>query len=313
VALPAYAAIHLSRGTLSGSGRFSAYGTILGLEGVTRVGASILFVVIGIHSAGTYGLLVAVGPALAVAIVMSRQRGLAPTGPDAPWSELSEALGWLLLGAVLSQAFVNASVPLVKVLAPDTQNEIAGQFQAGLIITRVPLFMFQAVQAALLPKLAGLAASGRIADFRTGLKRLILVVIAVGILATIGAWVLGPFALKTAFGAKFNKLGHADLAYLALGGAAYMLSMALSQALIALKGYAKVAAGWAIALAVFVVAVVVLHGLLFRVEMGIVSGALVSVVAIAVLLHRQMATHAVPETIAPLVEAVTPEHEIIEP
>jgi O-antigen/teichoic acid export membrane protein len=313
IALPAYAAVHLSRGTLSGSGRFGGYGAILGLEGLTRVGASVLFVVIGIHSAGTYGLLVALGPAVAVTLVMSRQRGLLPPGPEAPWTELSEALGWLLLGAVLSQAFVNASVPLVKVLAPDTQKEIAGQFQAGLIITRVPLFMFQAVQAALLPKLAGLAASGRITDFRTGLKRLILVVIAVGVAATVGAWILGPFALKTAFGAKFNKLGHADLAYLALGGAAYMLSMALSQALIALRGYAKVALGWAIALVVFVIGVVVLHGLLFRVEMGIVAGALVSVVAIGLLLRQQMAHVDVPDDAGPLIEAITPEHEIIEP
>jgi O-antigen/teichoic acid export membrane protein len=312
VSLPAYAAIHLSRGALSGSERFVAYGSVLGLEGAVRVIAALALVLAGVHSAGAFGLLVALGPAVAVGLVLARQRNILEPGPEAPWSELSEALGWLLLGAVLAQAFVNASVPLVKVLAPDNQKEIAGQFQAGLIISRVPLFLFQAVQAALLPKLAGLAAKGRITDFRTGLRRLVIVVIAVGVLATLGAWAVGPFALRTLFGAKFNQLGHADLGYLALGGAAFMLSTALSQALIALKGYARVAAGWFVAIIVFGAVVAVLDGLLFRVEMALVSGALVSVVAMSLQLRWQMRS-GVPETADSLIEAVTPEHEIIEP
>jgi len=311
-ALPAYAAVHLSRGALSGSGRFGAYGAILGLEGLLRVVGAVILIVVGSHAAGTFGLLVALGPAIAVTVVMSRQRGVLAPGPEAPWSELSGALGWLLLGAVLAQAFVNASVPLVKVLAPDNQQAIAGQFQAGLIISRVPLFLFQAVQAALLPKLAGLAASGRLTDFRSGLRRLVLVVIAVGVAATIGAWVLGPFALRTLFGAKFNQLGHADLGYLSLGGAAFMLSTALSQALIALKGYAKVALGWFVAIVVFGLAVWLVHGLLFRVEMGLVLGSLVSVAAMAVLVQLQMRA-GVPDTAESLLDAVSPEHEIIEP
>jgi O-antigen/teichoic acid export membrane protein len=289
-----------------------AYGSVLGLEGAVRVVASVILVVAGVHSAGAFGLLVALGPAVAVALVLSRQRNLLEPGPEAPWSELSEALGWLLLGAVLAQAFVNASVPLVKILAPDNQKEIAGQFQAGLIISRVPLFLFQAVQAALLPKLAGLAAKGKIADFRTGLRRLVIVVVAVGVLATLGAWVVGPFALRTLFGAKFNQLGHADLGYLALGGAAFMLSTALSQALIALKGYARVAVGWFVAIVVFGAVVALLNGLLFRVEIALVSGAIVSVVAMALQLRSQMRS-GVPDTAGPLIEAVTPEHEIIEP
>jgi O-antigen/teichoic acid export membrane protein len=312
VALPAYAAIHLSRGALSGSGRFVAYGGVLALEGIVRVVAAIALALAGVHSAGAFGLLVALGPAVAVALVLARQRHLLDPGPQAPWSELSEALGWLLLGAVLAQAFVNASVPLVKVLAPEGQSEIAGQFQAGLIISRVPLFLFQAVQAALLPKLAGLAAKGQLTDFRTGLRRLVIVVVVVGVAATLGAWAVGPFALRTLFGAKFNQLGHADLGYLALGGAAFMLSTALSQALIALKGYARVALGWFVAIVVFGVVVVVLDGLLFRVEMAIVTGALVSVVAMGVLLQLQM-RKGVPATAEALVEAVGPEHEIIEP
>jgi O-antigen/teichoic acid export membrane protein len=310
--LPVYAALHLTRGALSGTGRFSAYGALLAGDGLLRVGAAIVMSIVGLKTAGPYGMLIAGASAAILLTVLSRQRGLLEPGPEAPWSELSEALGWLLLGSVLAQAFVNASVPLVKILADEGQDAIAGQFQAGLIITRVPLFLFQAVQASLLPKLAGYAASGKFVDFRNGLRKLVLAVVAIGVAATLGAFALGPFVLRIAFGSDFDKLGNFDLGYLALAGACFMLSTALSQALIALRGYSKVAAGWVIALVVFAAGVVVGRGLLGRVELGLVAGSAVSVVAMAGLLQVQM-RKGVPDTAEPLYDALRPEHEIIEP
>ena len=46
------------------------------------------------------------------------------------------------------------------------------------MITTVPLFLFQAVQAALLPRLAALAASGRFGEFRDGFRRLVTTLLA---------------------------------------------------------------------------------------------------------------------------------------
>jgi len=271
-----------------------------------------VFAVAGFSTPGPYGLLIAGASALTLVAVLSRQHGLVEAGPEAPWSELSEALGWLLLGSVLAQAFVNASVPLVKVLADAGEDAVAGQFQAGLIITRVPLFLFQAVQASLLPKLAGYAASGQLVDFRNGLRKLVIAVIGIGVAATVGAFAFGPFVLRIAFGSDFDKLGNADLGYLALAGACFMLSTALSQALIALRAYAKVAGGWAIALVVFAGGTAVGSGLLTRVELGLVAGSAVSVLAMTMLLRAQMAK-GVPDTALPLYQAISPEHEIIEP
>ncbi|HEX2849881.1 MAG TPA: hypothetical protein VHN98_04975 [Acidimicrobiales bacterium] len=314
VALPSYAAIHLGRGTFSGSARFGAYGWLLAGEGILRVGGVVALAIVGVKTAGVYGLLIALAPLAALLVIAAREHDdLLPPGPEAKWTELSANLWWLLAGSALAQGFVNVPVPIVKVLASNTEAAIAGQFQAGMIISRVPLFLFQAVQAALLPKLAGLAASGRFTDFRTGLKRLVWVVVGIGVAATIGAWLLGPFALRILFGPEFDKLGHADLGYLALASAAFMLAMALSQALIALEGHAKAALGWFVAIVVLAGVVATFHGLLFRVEMGLVIGAVVSVAAMALLLQLQMRTHAVPDTAEALVDAVSPEHEIIEP
>jgi O-antigen/teichoic acid export membrane protein len=310
--LPVYAALHLSRGALSGTGRFGAYGALLAGDGLLRVVAAVVLSIVGVNTAGPYGLLIGGASGVMLLAVLSRQAGLLEPGPEAPWSELSEALGWLLLGSVLAQAFVNASVPLVKVLADESQDAIAGQFQAGLIITRVPLFLFQAVQASLLPKLSGYAASGQFIDFRNGLRKLVIAVIGIGVAATLGAFAVGPLVLRLAFGSEFDKLGNFDLGYLALAGACFMLSTALSQALIALRGYSKVAAGWVVALVVFAIGVAVGPGLLGRVELALVAGSAVSVVAMALLLGAQM-RKGVPDSAAPLFEQLGADREIIEP
>lgn len=311
-AFPAYAFTHITRGLLSGTGRFPAYGLVLGAEGVLRVIAALALAAMGVQVVGPYGLLVGLVPFASVSLALSRQRNLMEPGPAAPWSELSGALGWLLLGAVLSQGFVNASVPVVKVLASDGEAAIAGQFQAGLIISRVPLFLFQAVQASLLPKLAGLAASGRFADFRTGLRRLLVVVVVIGIAATAGAFAFGPFALQLLFGPEFDLLDRMDLGLLALASGAFMVAQALSQALIALNGHARVAAGWGVAVAVMAAFIALGDDLLLRVELGLVAGALVGAAATWALLAQRI-RQGVPDTAKPLVDALHPEHEIIEP
>ncbi|HET9444259.1 MAG TPA: hypothetical protein VFO65_13095 [Acidimicrobiales bacterium] len=312
VALPLYGVIHLCRGAFSGRGRFTAYGFQLGGEGALRLVTALVLATAGVRSPGLYGVLIPLTAALAIGAVLARERNLLEPGPSASWSELSEALGWLLVGAVLAQGFVNASVPLVKVLADDGEQKIAGQFQAGLIITRVPLFFFQAVQAALLPKLSGLAAAGRIADFRSGLRRLVVVIVALAVAATAGAFAIGPWVLRVAFGSDYDKLTNIDLGWLALASGAFMLAQALSQALIALRSHAKAALGWVVAITVFAAGVVLGDGLLPRVELGLVTGSLAGVVAMAVLLRGRMA-RGVPEEDLALVEAIAPTHEIIEP
>ena len=48
--------------------------------------------------------------------------------------------------------------------AGDEDAELVTHFAYGVLLARIPLFMFQAVQAALLPRLSRLAARGELAD-----------------------------------------------------------------------------------------------------------------------------------------------------
>ena len=99
--------------------------------------------------------------------------------------EISTALGCLMLASLLSFGIMNIGPVLVKLLADESENDAAGQFLPALVIARIPLFLFQAVQAALLPKLSALAGAGRSRSFRSGLMRLLAVVAGLAVIGTI--------------------------------------------------------------------------------------------------------------------------------
>lgn len=310
VALPAYAAMHLARGTLSGTRHFTAYGVLLGSEGILRLAAGAVLVVAGITYAGPYGLAMGLAPLAALVLVASRTRDVLQPGPEARWSELSKALGFLLSAQVLAQLLVNAAPIAAVVLASDGEREEAGRFGAGYLLARVPLFLFAAVQAALLPKLAGLAAAGRHDDFRTGLRRLLLVVVAVTVVATAVAFTLGPWAIRVAFGPDFE-LGRVNLAILAAASGFFMVATTLAQALIALEAYRRVVVGWAVGVVTFLVVVSFGNDLLLRVEMAFLWGSTASTLLMAGLLWQRMRAGRVPRELDPLLDAI--EHEYVEP
>jgi O-antigen/teichoic acid export membrane protein len=183
-------------------------------------------------------------------------------------------------GSVLAAVLVNGGPVMAGLLKKPDQGDLVSHFTYAVIITRIPLFLFQAVQAALLPKLAQLAAQGALDEFRRGFRKLIEVVAAVGTLGVLGALAVGTTAVKI-FSAE-AVLSRRTVGLLALASALYMLGLAMAQAVIALHGHARVAVGWAISVIVFLgVAAVWGHDLLLRVEMGLVLGSAAAVVAFA--------------------------------
>lgn len=291
IAFAGYAAGHFLRGTLSGSGRFGSYGLYMGTEGLLRVIFCAALAVAGVSYVGPYGLAVALPPILALVVIARGRAGeaLLTPGPESSWSEITPNLGWLLAGSVLGQTLVNAG-PLATGLLSDgsrAQDELVADFFKGVLLARVPLFLFQAVQAALLPKLARLAARGALEEFRQGFRKLMIVVTAIGLLGTLGAYTIGPTVVDLAFDAQ---LGHRTLGMVALGSAMYMVALAIAQAVIALHGHAKVALGWFVGVVGFVV-VTALAGddLLLRVELGLVSATALALAYFAWALRSQLA------------------------
>jgi O-antigen/teichoic acid export membrane protein len=251
-ALIGYAAMSLVRGVLSGNGRFGRYGLMVGADGASRVLLAGAFAAVGYGTLGWFGVAFCAAPFIATAAGIIGARGLMTAGPPAPLSELSTAIGWLLLGSTFAQALSYSAYIGASVMATRSQDVELGAFIAGLFIARVPLLLFQAVQAALLPKLAGLLGRGQIADFRRGLARLSMLVFAASVVGVAIALFIGPQVGRALFGEKYT-LGGPGLAALTAGVCLVVFALTLAQALIALRKYAVTALAWVLGVAIFVV------------------------------------------------------------
>jgi O-antigen/teichoic acid export membrane protein len=285
VAFCAYAPMHIARGIASGSGRFKGYGIIMGVDGLARIGACVALWQLGVKNVGAYAIAVVAAPLVAVAVVALRKDLRTEDGPPATFKEITPNLGWLLLGSVMGAALVNAGPLGVDVLATSSEAARVTAFGNGVLLSRVPLFLFQAVQASLLPRLARLAAQGALDEFRHGLSLLLKLVLGVAVLGTAGSFVLGPWALELVYGGGLDRR---TLTLLALASGLYMLALAIAQAVIALHGHRFVAVGWLAAMATFVVVTSFSsNDLYLRVELGLVAGSTTALAIFAYALRAQ--------------------------
>ena len=291
-AVVAYLLFYVTRGVLAGAGAFDSYAALVSVDGIARLLAVAGLAAAGVRFAGGYGLLVGL-PALAgvVAGLAVHRQGVAE-GPPVPWAEVTNAVALLVAGQLLGQLLVNAGPLVVKILSSPDEHAVAGTFLNGLVIARIPLFFFQAVQAALLPALAAQAAAGHLDQFRHGLLRLMEAVTGIAVLAVLGSAALGPFVVTHFFGAGFH-FGHIDMTLLATGSGLYMVALGLVQGVIALRGHRLVPVIWMAGDLVFAAAAVAMGaarhmGVARRVELAFVAGSLVSLVAAFALLELRL-------------------------
>jgi len=302
VAFCAYCPAHLSRGIASGNGRFHAYAIVMGADGAVRILFCAALAIFSVKTVGLYGFAVALSPLPGVLYVKARGSLRTEPGPESSWAEVTPNLGWLLLGSVFAAALVNAGPLAATLLADDDQKHLVTTFTYGVLLARIPLFLFQAVQAALLPRLSRLAARNEIAEFRSGLTRLMKLVLVVGLLGTIGAYLLGPFVIKRFYDAT---LSHQTMGMLALGSALYMVALAIAQAVIALRGHALVALGWGVGVVTFVLVTWLSSDDLFRrVEFGLVASSFAALCAFSLALRARLHSGDIP-TGDSMIDAVT--------
>lgn len=301
-AFVAYAPAHLARGVCAGMGRFRSYAVVIGSDGIIRIIACVALAAVGIEAVGPYAFAVALSPLVPVTFVAMRGSLTTEPGPDAAWSEVSQNLGWLLVGTVFAAALLNAGPVTANLLRDESEKELVTQFGYGVLLARIPLFLFQAVQAALLPRLSRLAARGELDEFRDGLRKLLYLVIAVGVIGTSGAFIIGPFVIRTVYD---TELSGRTLAMLALSSAIYMAGLATAQAVIALRGHALVALGWGVGVVGFVLGTWLSSDLLFRrIEIGLVISSAAALVVFAASLRHQLAVGTAP-TSGSVMEALT--------
>jgi len=290
IAMGTYAPLHLARGICSGSGRFGSYGVIIGMDGAIRViGCAVLWLT-GVDRVGPYALTIAFSPIIGVLLVAAAGKLKTEDGPPATWSEVTPNLGWLLLGSLFAAALVNAGPITVDLLGDTAPAEVVTRFGNAVIFARIPLFLFQAVQAALLPRLARLAAQRELTDFRIGLRRLMYLVVAVGMIGVVGAFLVGPAALELVYEGGIDRR---TLTLLAFASALYMAAVAIAQAVIALHGHATVALGWVVGFVTFVlVAWLSSDDLYLRVELALVASSVAALIVFGMSIKGRLASDA---------------------
>ncbi len=310
IGLVGFYCMHTTRGTLSGNGQFRPYGEMLATEGVIRLIGALVLLAVGVDNAGAYGMCMALAPFVAVAVSLRKRQRLLEPGPPAPYSELSNALGWLLAGSVLMQLLGYSSLLGVNMLKGAGDTAAVAAFTSAFFVARIPPLLFQAVQGTLLPKLASLAGAGRHDDFRSGLKQLLVIVVGIAVVGTLAAFAIGVPVGKILF-PPFT-IDSLDLGLLAAGSGMFIIALTVAQALLALKGHAAAALAWFLGVVAFVVvtaALAPIAGLEMQVELGFLIGATVSTLVMAGSLFARM-RKGVAEGVGSLISQI--EHEPLE-
>jgi len=298
---------HLARGMLAGLGRFGGYARYFIGDGVGRLALVGVLSLSIADEVAIYGLAVGGAPFLGVAAALAGRRSadrgrvegdglVAPvvpveatgagTPPRSGLAALAPAMGALLVASVSTALVLNVSPLAVEMLAGPAEREEAGRFLNALLVARVPLFFFQAVQASLLPRLSALAADSRYDEFSQVLGRLLALVGSLGVAAVVACGLVGHRIVELAFGAEFA-VGRRDMVLLAGSSAVLMVVLCLAQALIAFRCQGRMALAWLVGLSAFPVVLALGDDLFLRVELALLAAVATTMVAMAVLLTRR--------------------------
>lgn len=274
-ALLGMAVAYVARGLLSGQGRYANYGAQFVVDGVLRIVAASALALADVRQVWAYGLILVAAPLVAVLVTTPRRAALVtPSEPESA-GQIRRAMVTLIVASLASQLLANAGTLIVQLRATAADQTLSGNFTNGQIVARVPVFVFSAVQAVLLPGLATLVGRRDLPGFR---RRLVLVTGLTGLIGLVGTAVLagwgGPL-LSLLYGDGFE-LDGTVITMLAASGAVFMLAQLAAQALLALSGERAVVLGW-VAGVVGLVATAVLPGELTMVAaVALLVGSLVS-------------------------------------
>jgi len=278
-----YAVSHVVRGYLAATQQFGRYSVWFVADGAAKALPCLILAAAAVSGAGWYAVTLAVAAYVgAAAAGWGRWDTGAGHEPIAAWGELTRSMGHLLLSSVAVAALLNAGTVAVELLAEPSEADRAGIFLTGLVIARMPLFFYQAIQAALLPRLTAMATQGRVRDFRRDLWMMMGLLGVLTVVTMVGALIFGSWTVGLLFGAQYRALSGADMALLALASMVAMGALTLGQALVALHHQALVWWPWLAGLVVFVATTLTASEDLFiRVEVASVASSVFVLVAMA--------------------------------
>lgn len=240
-----YGFLHCTRGVLSGNHRFGAYGTSLAAEGTVRFIAVVALASFDVTNIGYYGLAMGITPLIVVIPFFPLLKRLTTPGTHASKRELGSALAFLVSSSVLSQVLAYSSLFLTNVIEGNA-GQTARYFTNAFFIARIPVIGFMAVQAALLPKLSALHATGDHIEFRLQFRKLFYLVVTLSLSGIAFIALLGPTMGRLLFGEDKFQLSIFHFVVLSVGSAIFLIAQTLLQACIALQHYKIVSVAYVV-------------------------------------------------------------------
>lgn len=286
VALPGYACWFATRGELAGTRRLGRYGVQLAVDGLLRLAVALVLVSVSSESTAAYGAAFALSPWLTLALTWTPHH----TPPGAVvqrGTQLGSRFALLVLSALAAQLLINAGPLVVNLLAEPDERAAAGLYLAALVVIRVPVFLFTAVQPSFLRALAEHVGRGERSDFSRLLRRILTALVSVTAVAAIGAALLAPATISWLFDFD-EQLGRVTCLLLTVAIGLFLVATVLAQGVLALGHHHLVTAGWLLGLVGLAAGTVWPGSAVDRATNGLLVGALVATVSLAVLLRREV-------------------------
>lgn len=275
------------RGLLSSTGQFSAYGAVLGVEGLIRLLLVVGAAIAGVRSPGWFASIVGVAAAVSVIAGVAASRDLRAAGPPVVARDYWSSVGRLLVGALLTQTLLNGGIVAAKILAAPGEAVLAGHLLAAITVTRIPVFLFQSVQASLLPTMAGHLHAGRSEALDRLLLRLAKAISAVGVVTVVGAALAGPWAVSLLYGSDFV-VSRATVTVLGLGAVVFLVAVTTSDIVVALGGHTAVTIAWAAGAGAAGVVMALVPDLALRVTLPLAVGSAVVACSLGTVAWRRL-------------------------
>ena len=268
---------HLVKGILAGAGRFKNYAQYLVGEGLGRLVATAVLAIFASGEVWMYGLALGLSPFIGISFALIRQNDLIRHGSPVRAREISSSLGILLLASLATAMVLNVSPLAVELLAETSQKEEPGKFLNALLIARIPLFFFQAIQAALLPRLSQLVVAEDYEKFKHELKRLLSFVTVFGVCFIFLMAVAGQWVTRIAFGSEYE-ISNRNMLLLAISSIGLMYALSITQGLLAFHRQGLSATAWIVGIATFPVTAAFGNDLFLRVEIALICTVLITTV-----------------------------------
>lgn len=286
---------HLVKGVLAGAGRFKSYSKYLVGEGLGRLIATAVLAIFASGEVWMYGLALGLSPFIGISFALIGQKDLIRPGAPVKAREISRSLGVLLLASLATAMVLNVSPLAVELLAEPSQKEAPGKFLNALLIARIPLFFFQAIQAALLPRLSQLVASEQYEKLKHELMRLLSFVTIFGVCFISLMAVSGQWVTRIAFGSEYE-ISNQNMLLLAISSIGLMYALSITQGLLAFHRQGFSATAWIVGIATFPVTTFFGDELFLRVEVALILTVFITTLLLGFFIIKSFKTQTLNKT-----------------